>query len=515
MTSRFGRIAALQAAVFVTASTYIAYAISILVSAVVARSLGPADYGQYAYFVFIVGLLVMLANNGLTTSAIRFVSECLGRERADLAARVHGKTRRWQLLSVAIVLALFALWSIFTPPTGIRMPLAYYLAAVLICVLTKTLYVFGVSIAKGYGNFRIEPYTTLIFAVLSGIASLLLAWRGAAVPSYVALFAATSIGIFACGSVLLRRSGIRPEAGALEAPLDAELRAHLLWTLLLAFSGALGTRSIETWLLAQRFGPEPVAYYTIAGNLMRGSAEMLTVGLSAVLMPAMSRAFGGGGVERVRPIFSDSIRYLTFLGLLLAGYGALWADPIVRLMYGERFLATIPVLQIMLITAGATLSEASTGALLTTTGRQRSRAGIFVLNLAVSATLAFLLVPRFGLLGATLSFVGARLAFCALIGIYALRATRTPLPTGPLLRLLAAALIAGTAAFGLTVLQPGIAGWLFAGVLYALLFLLLSVLLRAWTPHDVDLALQVAERAPRLLSWLRPALELWRRRFTR
>jgi O-antigen/teichoic acid export membrane protein len=515
MTSRFGRIAALQAAFFVTASTYIAYAISIVVSAVVARSLGPADYGQYAYLVFIVGLLVMLANHGLTTSAIRFVSECLGRERADQAARVHGKTHRWQLLSVAIVLALFAVWTLLTPPTSMRMPLAYYLAAVLICVLTKSLYVFGVSIAKGYGNFHIEPYTTLIFAVLSGVASLLLAWRGAAVPSYVALFAATSIGIYVCGSVLLRRSGIRPQAGALEAPVGAELRTHLLWTMLLAFSGALGTRSIETWLLAQRFGPEPVAYYTIAGSLMRGSAEMLTVGLSAVLMPAMSRAFGGGGVERVRPIFSDSIRYLTFLGLLLAGYGALWADPIVRLMYGERFLATIPVLQIMLITAGATLSEASTGALLTTTGRQRSRAGIFVLNLAVSATLAFLLVPRFGLLGATLSFVGARLAFCALIGIYALRATRTPLPTGPLLRLLAAALIAGTAAFGLTVLQPGIAGWLFAGVLYALLFLLLSVLLRAWTPHDVDLALQVAERAPRLLSWLRPALELWRRRFTR
>ena len=72
MSSRFGRIAALQAAFFVTASTYIAYAISIVVSAVVARSLGPADYGQYAYLVFIVGLLVMLANHGLTTSAIRF-----------------------------------------------------------------------------------------------------------------------------------------------------------------------------------------------------------------------------------------------------------------------------------------------------------------------------------------------------------------------------------------------------------------------------------------------------------
>lgn len=44
MSSRFGRIAALQAAFFVTASTYIAYAISIVVSAVVARSLGPADW---------------------------------------------------------------------------------------------------------------------------------------------------------------------------------------------------------------------------------------------------------------------------------------------------------------------------------------------------------------------------------------------------------------------------------------------------------------------------------------
>ena len=514
MSRSFGRVAALQAAFLVTASTYIAYGISIVVGAVVARALGPADYGQYAYIVWLAGLLVLLANNGLTTSGIRFVSECLGRERPQQAGRVHAWLYRRQLASVALVLVLFAAWAVWLPTTKWPVHLPTLLAVVGICVYTKSVYVFDVSIAKGYGNFRVEPYTTVVSSVLSGAAALVLARSGAGVTAFILLFVVTSAGIHLFGAWMLRTQGIRPARGTVDPEVMVELRSHLFWTTVLAISVALGTRSIETYILASRFGPEPVAFYTIAGGLMRGSADLLTVGLAAVLLPAMSRAHGAGGLERVRPIFSDSLRYLTFLGLLLAGGGALWSDPVVRLIYGPKYLPAIPVLQAMLICMGISMSDATTGALLTTTGRQQARAWIVVGNLAVSAVLAIVLVPAYGLLGATLSYVIARTAYSVAVGIHALLATGTRLPAARLLRLLASAALAVMVALSIQRLLAGTLGWLVAGVVYGLLFIVLSIVLRAWTPHDAELALQVAGRAPRLLSWTRPLFELWRRRFT-
>ena len=75
MNQPFGRGAAIRAALQMTGSTYVIYATGLLVSALIARSVGPADFGRYSYLVWLAGVLIMVGNNGLTTSAIRFVSE--------------------------------------------------------------------------------------------------------------------------------------------------------------------------------------------------------------------------------------------------------------------------------------------------------------------------------------------------------------------------------------------------------------------------------------------------------
>jgi O-antigen/teichoic acid export membrane protein len=514
MVSSFGRIAALRAAIFVTASTYVSYGISIIVGAIVARSLGPTGYGEYAYVVWLTGLLVILANNGITTSGIRFVSECLGRQRADLAGHVHAWLSKRQTVALLLVLALFIGWAVWLPTPQWHIPLLQFMAVITICVIAKTRYIFDVSIAKGYGNFGIDPLTTTVSAVGSGVVSVVLASMHAPVIAFILLFVVTSLGISACGAWLTRRAGVLALPGQIDPELRGQVRQHLFWTAVLAVSVGLGTRSIETYLLADKFGPEAVAFYTVAGNLMRGSADLLTVGLGAVLLPAMSRAHGAGGIERVRPIFSDSLRYLTFLGLLLAGAGALCAEPVVRIMYGARYLPAVPVLQAMMICMGITLSEATTGTLLTTTGRQRARASIVLGNLITAATLAILLVPRYGLMGATASYVISRVAYSLVVGVHSLRATGTPLPADRLLRLLASAGVAAAAALGLLQVWSDSIAWLLASVLYAVLFVVVSVLIRAWTPHDVDVALAFSAKLPGARIWANPLLVFWRQRFT-
>jgi O-antigen/teichoic acid export membrane protein len=96
VTQSFGRSALMRAALLTTGSTYIAFVLGLLVSVLIARVLGPEDYGRYAYVVWLSGILIMLTNNGLNMTGTKFVSEALGREEPETAARIHGWLLRKQ-----------------------------------------------------------------------------------------------------------------------------------------------------------------------------------------------------------------------------------------------------------------------------------------------------------------------------------------------------------------------------------------------------------------------------------
>lgn len=517
MTNPQGRIAAVRAAAFVTASTYLSYGLSLIVGAIAARALGPDAYGRYAYVVWVTGLLVMMANHGLTTSGIRFVAECLGARQPRAAAGVHRWLLNRQLVSLALVLVLFALWMEFLPPPSWKAEIMTLLLVGGICTASKTFYLFDVSMGKGYGKFNVEPITTIVSSVLSAIITLFLAARRAPVKSYLVLFAFTSVGMYLLASALLRRSGLRAAASAqLDPQLERNLRYHLLWTILLAIGYALSNRSVETYLLSIHWGSASVGFFAIASGLTRGSIELLTVGLSAVLMPAMARSQGSGDPKQSHELFSDTFRFLTFLGLILAGSGAYWAEPAVRLFYGPSFEPAIFTLRVMLLICGISLFDATTAALLATSGRQHQRAVLVSVTFGISMITGWLLVPRFGLTGAAISYAVVHIVSSVTMTVQSVRAIKAPLPYAALLRLLIAAALAAVASFAcfLLPLRIEMASSILAGMVFALLFISLTVLLKAWTPHDVGLMLEMSDRMPGLLGWLRPLLLRWQSHYT-
>lgn len=118
MGNQFGAKAMLRSALLMTGSTYVAYAAGLITSMLIARGLGPADYGRYAYLIWLSGVLVLLMNHGLTTSAIRFISESLGRQDSHGARSLHRWFQTRQGWSVVVVGALFLLALPLLKPSG-------------------------------------------------------------------------------------------------------------------------------------------------------------------------------------------------------------------------------------------------------------------------------------------------------------------------------------------------------------------------------------------------------------
>lgn len=507
MANPFGRKAAFRSALLVTGSTYVTYATGLVVSTLIARGLGPADYGRYAYLVWLAGLLIMLFNNGLNSSGIRFVSECLGREDPRAASDMHGWLERRHHVSLVVVTAAFVLTLPLIRPAGWEGHLAMFAAIALVSAAAKAGYLFKASIAKGYGLFNVEAITTNVMSVVSLAGTVLLWVNHAALDAYLWLFVGVSIGHTVLTYVFIHRAKIHPtRAERPDEELLARVRTHLVWSIVLTLVAAFTNKSVETFMLNSMAGPEAVGFFSIAAALTRGGVDLLSSGLSSILMPVMAHAYGAGGMERVNRITSDAVRYYHFLGLLLAGVGSLWAAPLVTVMYGTQFTPAILALQVMVLVGGLTLMEGAFWSLLSTTDHQRVRVWVSVLSVVVTGAAAFALIPHYGLMGALAAHAVSRLIVFVVMVIGLVTRMGLVLPVGDIVRMFGSALCGAAAAGAVLLLSTSLAAWFAAGIVYAAGYLGGSLALRVWHARDLEGLASLAGRVPRLAglaTWLR------------
>jgi O-antigen/teichoic acid export membrane protein len=206
------------------------------------------------------------------------------------------------------------------------------------------------------------------------------------------------------------------------------------------------------------------------------------------------------------------VRIFLFFGLLLAGSAALAADLAVQVLYGSAYAPVADVFRWMVIVGGLSLSEGAFGALLSTTDHQRLRALIAASSILLTIGLALWWIPLYGLMGALAAHAASRMLLMLVLVTGSRIALGLRLPWRELSRLALAALLAAAPALAiaLNTADP----WLrfAAGVLYALLFLGLTLLLRAWRSEDADTLYEALGRLPRARALLGPRLQRWSQR---
>lgn len=508
MSSLFKPVAALRAALLITGSSYFMYAVGMVVGAIIARQLGPDVYGQYAYIVWISGVFVLLANNGLTVTSIRFVSEALGRDAQDEAKAVHGWLLRRQFLSIvatSLVLVAAATWLL---PAGWQLGSSVFIGLVLVVGVCKALYVFQISVGKGHGRYGVEAYSVIGLSIANFIGVLLLVWAQAGLLAYCLFFVALSVGYLAVSAILLRHYAIAPNSQALGAVLLSRVKPHLIWSIVLTLVITLSNKTVETWMLNHFTSAAQVGFFVIAATLTRGGVDLVSSGLNTVLMPMMAHGFGAGGLERVASLLRDGMRYFQFLGLLIAGVGWFWAQPIVHLLYGADYLPAAFAFQVLVLVAGVTLTEGAVGALLTTTDNQRLRVAFSSVALVASVVAAFVFIPRYGLNGALASHAVSQAVLLSAGLVLIQRLGRTNVPWAKLMRLFICAGLAGVFSWLVTLVLPNHLGKVSAGFAYAFTYLLATRQLGCWLPKDgrivSSLFSQSSQRAipvDRLVRW--------------
>lgn len=475
----------------------------LLISVIAARYLGPAGMGRQSYIAFVSLSATMVFTGGLSIALMRFIGEALGRGEPAL---VRGLVRWGWAVAVGGAIVGGGIL-ILAGALGADPESAWVLAGVGSSL--GILHAIPSALLIGAQRWREASIVGLITGTLAVPAVLIVLDQGGGIAGLFAVEAVVAAVNLGWTSVFARR--VMNELSRTSERSRVLRKRTAIYALGLSVNVLLSVvvyKRSEFFFLDHYSTDSQIAIYSIAFAATTALA-LLPEALTATVVPAFATLFGAGEMDRLRAGFARGLRMLALTSLpITAGMLALGPEAL-RLVYGDDYSGTEPVLRIMLVVFPVIPLLNVSYALMIGLGRLRA---IIVGNTAaatVNVVLALILVPAFDARGAAIANSAAQLVVAVAVLAYTSRLIG---PLNPSWRSLAATLVAsvagGFAAYGPVAALGGIPGVLLGLIAGMAVFAGLSVALRILPQGDADWLADVAgdrfrgsvARAARLLS---------------
>lgn len=405
-------------------------ALGLVASILIARALGPANFGVYAVLGATIAIVGVIADTGLTVTAVKRVSMCWPDHPND--ARQRGRVAAWLRLGAALL--VFLLTTILAIPIANRVlglsgvsdgPFLFILAMIgMVAVALSSAVSTLLQATNHFGrlsamNLVNAGLTTILAVVLAAIGRLNL------ITSLLILGAGTTLVSAAVGYRLL------PGRWALwRFPAREDLRQEGM--ALFRFSRWLWLANLFTVLIMQldvimvnRLTTVAVAgLYGLALNLAR-KADVVNHSLYTALLPVAS------ALKDRRAIRSYIQQSLIRSGLISLGLLALvpLAGLFIRVLYGPAFDAAAGLLQLLLLVVIIDALTLPVILVVFPLERPKLYAASMALQVGLLVLLAAWLIPVMGAPGAAVAKILARFSGFVLV-VWRLRLWRVVTANG-------------------------------------------------------------------------------------
>jgi O-antigen/teichoic acid export membrane protein len=481
------RSSAIRNTLFSSVGIYTEYLLGLLTSILIARHLGPQIFGGYSLIIWLVSVGVTMTNAGTANAVIKFVAELRGSDRGELIQPLLDFLRRVQRMCLLLVLGVAALLSAFA---GNRLAPGFdhvvLFGLLVVTIGLRAPYMFNISLAKGFENFRATATISLIATPLN-LAMVLAAWlMHASAGGFLVVFAISS-AVFYLVSHRLTVHLAPPSQPGTQLPPELRRRIvrHMRFVAVTITVGFVAASDVEVLFLNLFASPAAAGEFKVAFQLAIGATLLLPGVLGALLLPMMANALSRGMSIAGRR-FVAATTYLALLGAPLVAFGGVFSAAVIALLYGPSYAAAAPVLAVCLF--GSVLGTVGQGAssLLVSADRQRNILILVVVNGALKLLLDFVLTVHYGLAGAVAACVTANIFTVSAMITMATKVSGLQPDWSRLVRIVFAALLAAVAALPFRGLWAPLPTLLVGGTVLSVAYLLLTFALGCWSRGDIE-----------------------------
>ncbi len=472
-------------------STFGGLLIGVVTNIVLARVLGASMLGQYNYWLWLIGLLALVASPGLPQAMTKFGAEYLGQGERQTASAIFARLLRVELLLSAIVGGLVLVYAWAVPSTD-----AAALTLVAFSVLLVTTEVFFQAAAKASLDFRIFSQASLLGGLLYAAVAITVVSLGFGIYALLFVYIARRVvTIVLIGWKLPVHFSVR---GALQFGIPPELLRRILRycrdIVLIFVTSTIPYERLGIFFLSRFATDVDIAFYSQSFDLAVKSMAIPAI-FTATLLPTFSSLQGQNDRERIDRVYLSSNRLAAAIAMPIGLGGAAVASA-VALLYGPEFLSMAPILAVFFVGNIAGSIASVSVAMLYSMEEQNYIVRLNAVMAVFNIVLSLLLVPSFGATGAALATSGCHTVSSVLSIAHAARRLQVALPFRVLSRVFLAALSAAVAAWLISTWLGGLV------VAVAAALLIYPVSLRAFAALDAsdqELLTRLSQHVPQSL----------------
>ncbi|HEY9541505.1 MAG TPA: oligosaccharide flippase family protein [Luteimonas sp.] len=495
---------------FSSVGIYTEYFLGMLTSIIIARHLGPADFGTYSLVIWLVATGVVITNAGVSSAVIKFVAELRGAGRDGQIRSLLAWAWRVQATFMAVVLVggtvLFMLLGERLIPDFNH---GVLLAILLVTTVLRALYMLNISTTKGYENFRATATIAVIGAPLNLLLILVVWWLDGPMEWFLGTYTVSSLVFW-----WISRRQVAPLLPPPESrePLDDATRKRLhSYTALVAVTVVVSfitASEVEVLFLTLFDTPASAGQFKVAYQLSSGALLLVPGVFGALLLPMMASALARGHEVAARRL-AMSTTYLAVLTAPLVAFGVVFADGIIGLLYGAKYEPAAFAFACCLAAGAVGVLSQGASSYLLGSDRQRTLMIVVLAGSLVKVALDVGLIQRYGLTGAVAAYGTTRVLMgLAVVGL-ALYHSGARLEWSRLVRALIAAALAAAAAWTVKGFMPVLPTLAAGGLLLAAVYAAGTLLLGFWSAADLrqvqELHARLARGRPffigRILGW--------------
>lgn len=365
----------------------------LFVGILVARYLGPEQYGLMNYVISYVSLFQVFASFGMDNIEIREESKFPAEKNKIIGTAFFLKVF-FAILTIGFVcLTAF----VFESDDLTKKLIVLYSFSVIMSSFSVIRNYFTSIIWNEY-IVKTEIVRTLFGALLK---ILLLFFKAPLVWFVVAILFDTIL--IAMGYLISYQKKID---SIFKWSFDKKIAVFLLkesFPLLLSGAAIVVYQKIDQIMIGNMIDKESVGYYAVAGAFVN-IVGFIPIILSQTITPILVRAYREN-VEIYREKSYLFMNVATWIVIVICIVICIISYPIIRYTYGLQYLVAVPILQITIFKEIGYAQAQFTGAMIISEGIQKLVALRNLIGCVISIILNVLLIPILGIMGAAISSV--------------------------------------------------------------------------------------------------------------
>jgi len=437
---------------------------------VIARTLGPAGYGIYAFAFSFAEVYGVISDFGMSNLIIRDTS----RNTKYLGRYVGNILFVEAAVSVAAYGSLFILVGLTNLPQE-KAVIVYI--AVLAYMLTALAQIVQATF-KAHERMEYAAVLNVIQQAVTVVLGIIVLYLGYGLLALALTFVVGSVINLAASLVLASTRFARPKFRLQRHLLTYVLKEAPSFGLIVLFT--LIYYKISTLLLSFIQGDAATGWFN-AAYAMAVSLAFLPAAFMGALFPVLSRLHVSSH-DLAKRIYRESFRYMIILGLPVAFGTTVLADKVIDIVYGAQFYNSAAVMRIAIWSVALLFFNYVLSTTLTSINLQRVVTYATGICVAVNIVLNLLVIPTFSYIGASYVMVATELTTFSICFYYTSKSLCFIRVHRLVFKPLIASLVMAVIAYYLRPINifiiVGVAVWVYFATLIAL---------RAFTKEDVDI----------------------------